>query len=129
MKAQAIEQAAQALLTEEISSCQDIRTARSEDLALAERGWRRVPGQSSGTSWRYLLMLAGRPGVKPDRMIIRFVAAALERPASQVSTGVAASLVAEAATGLGATPTRLDHAIWRKQSGRDSGAMLKKDSR
>ena len=35
---------------------------------------RRIPGQSSGISFKYLLMLSGIEGyVKPDRMIIRFI--------------------------------------------------------
>lgn len=36
--------------------------------------WRsKVPGQKSGISWKYLLMLAGQSGVKPDRMLHRFM--------------------------------------------------------
>jgi hypothetical protein len=42
-----------------------------------KQAWLAVPGQRSGISWRYLLMLAGIPEVKPDRMIRRFVADAL----------------------------------------------------
>ncbi|MGW0436770.1 hypothetical protein ACWDV4_30030 [Micromonospora sp. NPDC003197] len=45
--------------------------------ALARKLWLAVPGQGSGLSWNYLLMLIGCPGVRADRMDCRFVAAAL----------------------------------------------------
>lgn len=44
-----------------------------------KNAWRQVRGQGSGISWRYLLMNAGHEGVKPDRMIVRFVSQGLER--------------------------------------------------
>ncbi|MCX5122007.1 hypothetical protein OG992_33120 [Micromonospora sp. NBC_00362] len=120
LKALAIEQAATALSASEIFTCRDLRDAGADQLRQAEQAWRGVPGQRSGTSWRYLLMLSGTPGVKPDRMILRFVAAALNSAKSGVNTDLAATLVTEAAQQLGVTPTKLDHAMWRWQSGRAS---------
>lgn len=120
LKALAIEQAAKALSALGILTCQDLREAGVDRLRQAEQAWLRVPGQGSGTSWRYMLMLSGVPGVKPDRMIVRFVAAALDRPERNVSADLAANLVIGAAKKLGVSPTKLDHAIWRWQSGRDS---------
>ena len=39
-----------------------------------QRKWMsEIKGQSSGISWKYLLMLAGQSGVKPDRMVKRFM--------------------------------------------------------
>ena len=35
--------------------------------------WLRLPSQSSGVTYNYLLILAGFQSVKPDRMVIRFV--------------------------------------------------------
>jgi hypothetical protein len=62
-------------------------------------------------------MLVGLPEVKPDRMIRRFAAAALGRPAeTSVSVDEARRLVLAAATGLGVSPRALDHAIWAYQS-------------
>ncbi len=40
---------------------------------LKEEWLRGIPGQKSGISWRYAQMLAGEPGVKPDRMILAFM--------------------------------------------------------
>ncbi len=38
------------------------------------RKWKRLPSQSSGVTYNYLLILAGMPSVKPDHMILRFLA-------------------------------------------------------
>ena len=50
--------------------------ARSEDTALRSL-WTALPSQGSAITWHYAHMLAGTQGVKPDRMIRRFVAKAL----------------------------------------------------
>jgi hypothetical protein len=47
--------------------------------------WRTVPGQRSGISWQYLLMLAGVAEVKPDRT--------LYTPCRRGITNVAVTLV------------------------------------
>jgi len=60
-------------------------------------------------------MLAGVPGVKPDRMILRFVG---EATRSAPSPARAAELVTQAAVELGVDPRMLDHRIWQVQSGR-----------
>lgn len=77
--------------------------------------WRSLPGQSSALTWTYFLMLNGIPGVKADRMVLRYVSAAT---AEEVSAKDAAALVREVATRIGESATVLDHAIWRHQSGR-----------
>jgi len=58
-------------------------------------------------------MLLGVPGVKPDRMIKRFVGDALGRanvPAEECSV-----LLHQVANNMGVDATRLDHAIWSYQ--------------
>jgi hypothetical protein len=60
-------------------------------------------------------MLAGRPGVKPDRMIQRFLSETLGR---DVSTDDAASWVRSVALTFDINVSALDHAIWKYQSGR-----------
>jgi hypothetical protein len=78
-----------------------------------------VHGQASGTSFKYFLMLAGHRGyVKPDRMVIRFVAEALGT--RSVEPEIAETLIQAACYSLkpalpGLTPSLLDYAIWRHQ--------------
>jgi hypothetical protein len=94
----------------------------TEDLTrnrTAEERVRGIPGQRSGISFSYFLMLAGSPGfVKGDRMICRFVARALKIPS--VAPSVAQKLVVAASTALSAevpslNPRLLDHEIWKYQ--------------
>jgi len=61
-------------------------------------------------TWAYLGMLLGKPGVKTDTWIVRFVSAAVE---GQVTPKQAEHLVIGAANKLGVTATQLDHAIWQ----------------
>lgn len=114
-KAEAIRQAAH-LLARHAPTTSDLR-ARATDQELQQQ-WRALPGQRSGNTWRYLLMLAGVPGVKPDRMVRRFVARAVQRPGRSLSDDDLARLVTLAAYQLGIHPTLADHLIWRAQSGR-----------
>ena len=72
-------------------------------------------GQKSGVTWHYLQILAGIPGVKPDRMIIRFVADTLGLPRNSVSTDFAGDAVRAAAVELGILASDLDHGIWQWQ--------------
>ncbi|MDX1870691.1 hypothetical protein SBI67_01030 [Mycolicibacterium sp. 120266] len=62
-------------------------------------------------------MLAGIPGIKRDRMIIRFVAKALDRPVKTISTTSCIELLAAVAGELSMTASELDHAIWSYQRG------------
>lgn len=100
-----------------IRSTADLRkVAKNPDrLADAEEVWTGVVGQSSGITWRYGLMLAGVDGVKPDRMIKRFVADALGMNWKTMAAPFAESAVKEAASALEVTATALDHAIWNWQ--------------
>lgn len=66
-------------------------------------------------TWEYLLMLVGKPGVKADTWICRFVEAALSRPVAPHEAG---ALVREAARLREVSPTELDHAIWSHMSRR-----------
>lgn len=66
-------------------------------------------------TWEYFLMLLGKPGVKADVWIVRFVSKAVGRTTSSPETR---DLVKAAAAELGTDPTALDHAIWSHQRGR-----------
>lgn len=120
LKAEAIRDAARVFTADGIDTTTDLRAAADDEVRLerVRTAWCRVKGQRSGITWRYVLMLAGVPGVKPDRMICRFVADALEVPRRSVGPEFAAEIVTAAARGLGMSVTALDHAIWRFQRGR-----------
>ena len=80
-----------------------------------------LPGQSSGIAFDYFMMLAGDDNlIKPDRMVQRYVAHALDLD-SVPQPRQAAILVRLAAKELRTrgqlwTPLSLDNAIWRHQS-------------
>jgi hypothetical protein len=83
-----------------------------------------IPGQSSGISLKYFLMLAGYDGaIKPDRMVTRFVADALGR--NDVTPDFAETLVLSAHKAIrsqtpGLTAAMLDYGIWFYQRRRST---------
>ncbi len=91
--------------------------------AMIEREIRTIPGQASGISFGYFLMLAGSDNyVKADRMICRFVGSALGLGAAARPSDSARLLIAAAAM-LRAdcseiTPRLVDYGIWRFQQSR-----------
>nr|WP_234901370.1 heme peroxidase [Mycolicibacterium fluoranthenivorans] len=122
LKAAVIQQVARNLHDDGVRTTGDLQVRgalepNNEALRLATKKlWTGVEAQSSGVTWHYALMLAGLPGVKADRMVLRFVSRALN--GVEVSPEYAASLVRDAAKLMGVSATDLDHAIWRKESGR-----------
>ena len=111
--------AALALQRAGLETIADVRGALSDrarqEASPIKKEWIKLPGQRSGLTWTYFLMLAGVPGVKADRMVVRYVSRALGR---QTDPHESALLVAAVADRYGLSQTRLDHAIWRKESGR-----------
>lgn len=113
LKADAVVRFADVLARNRIEHQQDVLEAR--ELDAVERGVHTIPGQSSGLSWRYFLMLAGREDlVKPDRMILRYLERVVRRP---VSKDEAQALLLAAANELsretpGLNARALDHMIW-----------------
>lgn len=126
LKAEAIRDAARVLIANGIVTTGALRAAADDEAQLqrVRKAWCAVKGQRSGITWRYVLMLAGVPGVKPDRMIIRFVADALGVPRRSVGSELAAEIVTAAAPELDVSVTALDHAIWGFQRGRKSASRL-----
>ena len=101
---------------ETVADVRDALTDRSrQEASPIKMGWIKLPRQRSGLTWTYFLMLAGVPGVKADRMVVRYVSRALGR---ETDARESASLVAAVADRSGVSQTMLDHAIWRKESGR-----------
>jgi hypothetical protein len=115
LKAEAIERAATILVDRGIETPQHLLAAATTGNGL-RAAWQTIPGQrSSLTGWRYLLLLAGKQEVKPDRMVRRFVADAIDRA---VDADEAHALLRAAADLLGVPPRELDHQVWRHQRGR-----------
>jgi hypothetical protein len=120
LKAETIATLAEVLPLEGVRSTADLRAAAAtaDALKAVERAWRATPGQRSGITWEYALMLAQIPGVKADRMVIKYVTRAIGcRPGSLLPER-AAALVSGAAEAKGWNVIHLDHAIWRFESGR-----------
>jgi hypothetical protein len=98
LKAEAALRFAEQLRANRIEHLQDMAELSAGGIALAEGAVRTIPGQHSGISWSYFRMLSGTEDqVKPDRMLLGFVAAAVGR---QVSTDTATQLVRGAAAAL-----------------------------
>lgn len=116
LKAEVVRQAAEVLAGHGVETTAQFRD-RADHAAL-KSAWLRLPGQRSGITWRYALMLAQAPGVKPDRMVRRFVADALDVQEASLTGAELVALVTGAAAHLGVTATVLDHAIWRAAFGR-----------
>lgn len=123
LKAHAIHRAAEALVALGVDTCMQFR-GQATDITVRQ-AWTSLPGQSSAITWHYINMLAGTEGVKPDRMIRRFTAAALAVPSRTLSDDDLIDLVTDAAAALDVSATALDHVIWLAQSGRLNGAVLK----
>ena len=119
LKAYAIEAEANSMIDVGVMTAEDLRTAANDADALArvKKAWLKVPGQGPGVTWHYVQMLAGIPGIKPDRMIIRFVAKALDRQVKTIGTAFCVELLTAVAGELSMTASELDHAIWNHQRG------------
>jgi len=120
LKAEIIERAARLMVDLGIDTVQDLRTtveASPQDNPV-HTGWKKLPSQSSGVTYNYLLILAGMPSVKPDRMVLRFLATALGAD-TDLSFARAVELIQTAADELEVSSRTLDHIIWRAASGRE----------
>ena len=79
LKAEVIEEAAALLLKHGIDTVEDLVLAveTSPEGNPVHDAWKKLPSQRSGVTYSYLLLLAGLPSVKPDRMVLRFLERAL----------------------------------------------------
>lgn len=120
LKAEIIEQAAQLMIDLGINDVRDLVAAVEHDPQdnPVYSGWKNLPSQSSGVTYNYLLMLAGLPSVKPDRMILRFLTEVLGKDL-ELTNDRAVELVTQTAHRVGVNPRSLDHIIWRAASGRE----------
>ncbi len=110
-KAAAVREAAEALRNQGINTAADIDLGTAE---VVQQVLRSIPG-IGGTTASYFLMLLGAPGLKPDRMVHRFISDA----AGHAFSNTRAENVIKAAAGqLNVQPHVLGHAIWRYESSR-----------
>lgn len=107
-KAEAVLAAATRLAGLDVYNAADLDTTKAEhrDAYVGVKGLGEV-------TWQYLGMLLGKPGVKADTMIRRFVAASQGR--SDTSAHEARIVVEAAAAKMNCSATDLDHAIWSHQ--------------
>jgi hypothetical protein len=100
-----------------VETTQDL-ISRADEI---ESRWKNeVPGQSSGISWKYVLMLAGQSGVKPDRMLYRF----MERVGVESKTLTPEDFVKQIVQRIGmdkVDATAVDHRIWSVERARRVG--------
>jgi hypothetical protein len=116
LKAEAVDQAARLFCANRIATTGDL-AARETDV---KPQWHRIRGQRSGVSWRYLLMLAGLDGIKPDRMIHGYITAAIDVAVTNQDAVELLMRVQQDWPEPRPTLLELDHAIWRHQSRRTS---------
>lgn len=120
LKAEVIQQAAQLMVDHDIDTVEDlvavVRASPADNPI--RNAWKKLPSQRSGVTYSYLLLLAGLPSVKPDRMVLRFLQQALGADVAH-TTNHAIELVMAAAQELEVSPRTLDHVIWRAASGRE----------
>lgn len=109
-KASAIVEAAQCLVEQGVHAAEDLDPKHEDQ----KRAYTSVHGLGRVT-WDYFGMLLGKPGVKADTWIVRFVERSVGR---NVDSGEARSLVMAAAEHLKASPTELDHAVWAHERNR-----------
>lgn len=105
----------------EITTQDELRAAYADKAKREEskNRWLDLPSQKSGVTYNYLLILAGFQSVKPDRMVIRFVAKHAGLDAKKLTPMETADLIQQVAERYPTQPRRLDHVIWRHVSGRE----------
>lgn len=120
LKAEIIQQAARLMIDLEINTVTDLRGVVEETPQdnPVRSGWLQLKSQSASVTYNYLLMLAGMPSIKPDRMVLRFLARVLGED-TEVSPERAVKLLTETADHLGVDPRVLDHIAWRVSSGHE----------
>jgi len=108
-KAATVLEAADVLVAVGVSKAAQINESNVTEV---KQTLRSVPGVGYATT-NYFLMLLGRPGVKPDRMVHRFLE---EACGHRFTDARADQVVTDAATELGVQANELDHAIWKYES-------------
>ncbi len=113
LKSEAVVQACTLLKSMEINTTADLI---SQAHVVEPRWLTEIKGQASGISWKYLLMLAGQSGVKPDRMVKSF----MQRmgAAATVSPDDFVQALVDTINQPTVDATAVDHQIWLLERGR-----------
>lgn len=113
LRSVALTETAQAFVALGIRTTEDLRViaADPEMAREAKRAWCAVPGQRSGFTWRFLLMLAELPGTDPT--VAGYVAREVGDDAADT-----AGLLAAVAAAAGWHADALHQAIWRFEARR-----------
>jgi hypothetical protein len=121
LKAEVIRRAAEMMKSLGITTRAELHEEAAEDESLerVKQAWLRLPSQSSGVTFNYLLILSGFQSVKPDRMIIRFIEEYAGLADQSLMPMQAAELIKVTARLYPTEPRKLDHVIWRYVSGRE----------
>lgn len=121
LKAEVVHEAACALKKIEIRTMADVRAeyALDKDLTRIEETWLGLTSQRSGVTFNYFVVLAGYQSVKPDRMIYRFIQKHTGLTKRQLHTRKATELIRRVADAYPTEARKLDHVIWRYESGRE----------
>lgn len=116
LRSVAVAQVAEALAALGIRTTEELRAVADDDTRRdqAKGAWCAVPGQRSGFTWDYALMLAHVAGPKADGVVVAYVA----REVGELSAVRAAEVVLGVAEATGWDAAALEHAIWRFESGR-----------
>ncbi len=114
LKAQAVFDAATHLVELGITTTDELRdVAETAALDVVKKAWLSVPGQRSGTTWIYVLMLSWVSGVIADRRVIDYVARVLDVPVGDVTPMLASQLIDDVAHRKSWNSIHTDYAIWR----------------
>ena len=115
LKSEAVLKFAKCLIKNGINTFDDV--SKLENNADVENEIKQIPGQTSGISYKYFLMLAGNEDfVKPDRMITRYLENITEKILTEdEKIQIIRNASAELIDNYGVTPRGLDHEIWKFQ--------------
>ena len=116
LKSEAVIEACRILQSMNVKSTFDLISRADE---VKPRWLYEIPGQRSGISWRYLLMLSGSPGVKPDRMVLRFLKR-IGVDASIVTAEDFVEIIVQKINLPHINATAVDHRIWSVERERNS---------
>jgi hypothetical protein len=114
-KAEAVVQVMEILKKFHIETKEDVNKLTNPDI---EHEVRKIPGQTSGISFKYFLMLSGIEGyVKPDRMIIKFIETSANVKIKQEDCQpiLQSALTRLSQQGFNLTLRELDNLIWNYQ--------------